>query len=244
MPSSLPPLLRFLDAGDSAVAVEFGSDIDAGINDRVLALDAALQTAAIPGIVETVPTYRSLLVHTDPLVFDAEAFQATVHILVADGAPTPRRARRWRVPVVYGGAFGIDLEAVAAMHNLTTTQVIDRHAGALYRVYMIGFMPGFTYLGGLDPVLATPRRRDPRPTTPAGIISIGGVQALIAGAANPSGWHSLGRTPVVTFKPQRDPPVLFAPGDEIQFEPISAARWPTLEAAGLSGFHLAELITL
>lgn len=240
--STRPTTVRFLDAGDSAVVVEFGDSIDAGVNSRVLALDAKLQSARRDGVIETVPTYRSLMVQVDPLVFDRDGFEdwvaATLPLL--EGATM--KGRRWRVPVVYGGEFGIDLEDVAARHKLTPSQVIDRHAAATYRVYMIGFMPGYTYLGGLDPSIATPRRLDPRLMTPAGTISIGGIQALVAGAAMPSGWHLLGRTPAITFMPHRDPAVLFSPGDEVQFEPIDASRWELLTTAAQAGETIAEVI--
>jgi KipI family sensor histidine kinase inhibitor len=234
--------VRFLDAGDSAVIVEFGDGIDAGINAQVLALDAQLQAAALAGVVETVPTYRSLMVQVEPLAFDRDAFEAWVRAALPTLAGATLHGKRWRVPVVYGGAFGIDLEDVAARHKMTPTQVIDRHAAGVYRVYMIGFMPGYTYLGGLDPAIATPRRLDPRPKTPSGTISIGGIQALVAGQEMPSGWHLLGRTPAITFMARRDPPVLFAPGDEITFEPIGADRWPALEQAAWAGDLIAEVI--
>jgi KipI family sensor histidine kinase inhibitor len=203
-PAAIPSIpVRFLDAGDSAVVVEFGDGIDPKTNARVLALDAQLSAVKIIGIVETVPTYRSLMVQVDPLVFDRDSFECRVQSLLpllGDGTPA---GKRWRVPVVYGGEYGIDLKDVAERHCLSPVQVIDRHAAAIYRVYMIGFMPGYTYLGGLDQTIATPRRLDPRPKTPAGTISIGGIQALIAGGEMPSGWHLLGRTPVVTFMARR-----------------------------------------
>jgi KipI family sensor histidine kinase inhibitor len=242
MPATQFIPIRFLDAGDSAVVVEFGEGIDAGISAQVLALDAKVMAANPPGLVETVPTYRSLMVQVDPLVFDRAAFETWVKAQLPALADAALQGRRWRVPVVYGGAFGIDLEDVAALHKLTTAQLIDRHAAAVYRVYMIGFMPGYTYLGGLDQSIATPRRLDPRPMTPAGTISIGGIQALVAGAAMPSGWHLLGRTPAIPFMAGRDPPVLFAPGDEVTFEPIDAARWPALEAAARAGDTIAKVI--
>ncbi len=234
--------IRFLDAGDSAVVVEFGDGIDAAINARVLALDARLQSATLAGVVETVPTYRSLMVQVDPFAFDRAGFEAWVIAVLPALADATIAAKRWRVPVVYGGAFGIDLDDVAARHSLTPAQVIERHAAAVYRVYMIGFMPGFTYLGGLDPTIATPRRLDPRTKTPAGSVSIGGIQALVAGQEMPSGWHLLGRTPAITFMARRNPPVLFAPGDEITFEPIGADKWPALEAAARAGEPIAEVV--
>ena len=233
-----PP--RFLASGDSAVTIEFGDGIDPVVNARVLALDTALARAAIPGLIECVPTYRSAAVQFDPLALDYDAFVATALRLAAAGTGAIETGRRWRVPVVYGGAFGIDLDDVAARHGLAPAEIIRRHAGAVYRVYMIGFMPGYTYLGGLDPTLATPRRPDPRPTTPAGTISIGGIQALIAAAAMPSGWHLLGRTPVRAFMAGRAAPFLFAPGDEVVFDPVPPGRWDALDARAASGDPVAE----
>jgi KipI family sensor histidine kinase inhibitor len=237
-----PPAPRLLACGDAAVTVEFGTTIVPAISARVLALDAALNTHKPPGLIETVPTYRSLMVQFDPLVFDYEAFEQRVHALAGALDATPKPGRRWKVPVVYGGKFGIDLEATAERHGLTPAQLIEKHAAPVYRVYMIGFMPGFTYLGGLDPSIATPRRTDPRPMTPAGCISIGGIQALIAGQAMPSGWHILGLTPVRTFMAGRDPAFLTAPGDEVVFEPVDAARWDALERRAATGEPVAELI--
>ncbi len=239
-PHKAPP--RILSAGDSALVVELGDTIDPSINARIIALDAAIQAANITGVVETVVTYRSLLVQFDPLVLDFETLAERAVALAATTGEAAMRSRRWKVPVVYGGEFGIDLEDVAARHKLTPNEIIRRHANAVYRVYAIGFMPGYTYLGGLDQSIATPRRMEPRLMTPAGTISIGGIQALVAGDAMPSGWHLLGRTPVRTFVATRTPPVLFVPGDEVVFEPIEAARWAPLTARAQDGDPIAEVV--
>lgn len=240
--SDTSPPLRFLACGDAAVTIEFGTAIDAAISARVLALDAALNAQKVPGLVETVPTYRSLMVQFDPLTLDYDRFQQQVRDLAGTLQAAPASGRRWKVPVVYGGKFGIDLDATAERHGLTAAQLIDKHAAPVYRVYMIGFMPGFTYLGGLDPSIATSRRTDPRPMTPAGCISIGGIQALIAGQAMPSGWHILGLTPVRTFMAGREPAFLTAPGDEVVFEPVDAKGWDRLDQAAAAGEPVAELI--
>lgn len=234
--------VRFLPCGDAAVTVEFGSEIDPSVSARVLALDAAVNGEKPVGLVETVPTYRSLMVQFDPLAFDYDAFVQRVTELAPALDPNPKPGRRWKVPVVYGSAFGIDLEATAERHGLTPGQLIDKHCAPVYRVYMIGFMPGFTYLGGLDPSIATPRRLDPRPHTPAGIISIGGIQALIGGQAMPSGWHILGQTPVRTFMAGREPAFLTAAGDEVVFVPTDASRWAELDRAAEAGEPVAELV--
>ena len=241
--STTAPALRFLPCGDAAVTVEFGTAIDPTLSARVLALDAILDAEKPAGLIETVPTYRSLMVQFDPLTFDTDAFERRVRSLAPSLDPTPKPGRRWKVPVMYGGDFGIDLDATAERHGLTPTQLIDKHCAPVYRVYMIGFMPGFTYLGGLDPSIATPRRLDPRPHTPAGIISIGGIQALIGGQAMPSGWHLLGQTPVRTFMAGREPAFLTAAGDEIVFVPTPADRWEALDRAAAAGEPVAELVT-
>jgi KipI family sensor histidine kinase inhibitor len=236
------PVPRLLACGDAAVTVEFGTGIDPAVSARVLALDAALAADPPAGLIETVPTYRSVMVQFDPRVLDYTAFEQRVEALCRTLDAAPKAGRRWKVPVVYGGAFGIDLEATAERHGLTPGQLIARHSAPVYRVYMIGFMPGFTYLGGLDPAIATPRRPDPRPMTPAGVVSIGGIQALIGGQAMPSGWHILGRTPVRTFMAGRTPAFLTAAGDEVMFEPVDAGRWDALDRAAAAGEPVAELV--
>lgn len=239
---SAHPQPRYLLAGDAALTIELGDGIDPLVSARILALDRRLGEASLAGVLETVPTYRSLQVHLDPLTADLDAIVERAGTILEHLEVTMAGGRRWLIPVVYGGEFGIDLQDVAARHGLTANQVIDRHAGAVYRVYMIGFMPGYTYLGGLDPTIATPRRLDPRPMTPAQSISIGGIQALVAGQAMPSGWHLLGRTPVRSFMPGRDPVFLLAPGDEVVFAPTPTDRWAELDACAEAGEPVAEVI--
>ena len=234
------PAPRILPCGDSAVTVEFGDAIDPDLNGLVLALDDILRRRAPPGLLEIVPTYRSLTVQFDPTVMD---YDALTGLIAREGeALEPRNAvgRRWRVPVVYGGRFGIDLDDVAAQHGLTASEVIDIHAGAVYRIYMIGFLPGFTYLGGLDPRIATSRRTQPRAKVPMGTVMIGSEQAGIAPVEMPAGWHLLGQTPVRSYMPERDPAFLFAAGDEIVFEPIDASHWDRLDEAARAGEPVAE----
>ncbi len=236
------PEPRILICGEHAFAIEYGTTVDPDLNARVLALDAALSAKKLPGIVETVPTYRSLLVHVDPLVADPAELAAEALKLARTVTPQQGKARRWRVPVVYGGEFGIDLDATAARHGLTPQQLIEKHSAPVYRAYMIGFLPGFIYLGGLDMSIATPRRENPRAKTPAGTISIGGIQALVASVEAPSGWHLLGRTPVRTFMPGRDPVFLMAPGDEVTFQPVPAERWDELDRRAAAGEAVAEIV--
>jgi KipI family sensor histidine kinase inhibitor len=235
--SSLP---RILPCGDAALTVEFGREIDPAVNARVLALDA--RARGLAGVIETVPTYRSLLVHYDPAAADFHALVAALLDLAADLPDIAREGRLWRIPVVYGGEFGLDLEDTARRHGITPDDLVQRHSAPVYRVYMSGFLPGFAYLGGLDSSIATPRRESPRARTPAGTISIGGIQALVASIEAPSGWHLLGRTPVRNFMLGRDPVFILEPGDRIVFEPIAAERWEALDRAAEAGDLVAELV--
>ncbi|WP_439495792.1 5-oxoprolinase subunit PxpB [Bosea sp. (in: a-proteobacteria)] len=231
--------VRLLPCGDTALTVEFGSVIDAQLNARVLALDAALVREALPGLRETVPTYRSLLVHFDPVGTDLPALKARIVELAAQATDVDRRTRRWRVPIVYGGEHGMDLEGTAAIHGLTPEALIERHLAATYTVAMIGFMPGFAYLSGLAQELATPRRPEPRQKVPAQSISIGGAQCAISTVEGPSGWHMIGRTPARGFMLQRDPVFLYEPGDEIRFERIGAEKWHDLDERAVVGELIA-----
>jgi 5-oxoprolinase (ATP-hydrolysing) subunit B len=242
MAAPLPPP-RLLPSGDSAIAVEFARAIDDIANQRVLALDKAMAASPIPGVTETVPTYRSLLVHYDPVRIDFEALGAKLAALAQLPVRPAGKARRWRVPVAYGGENGIDLEDVAKSLNITPDEVVARHAGGDYRVAMIGFTPGWSYLSGLDKSLHMPRRLNPRVFTPAGTISIGGVQAGIQCLAAPSGWHLLGRTAVRTFQLHRDPVFLTEPGDRVTFYQVDAKTFAEQERAAEAGEIIAELVT-
>jgi 5-oxoprolinase (ATP-hydrolysing) subunit B len=232
---------RLLPCGDAALVVQFGEEIDPALNARVLALDARV-AQGLPGVIETVPTYRSLLVHYDPTATDYRSLGDALLAMCADLSDTPAEGRLWRIPVVYGGRFGIDLESVAAHHGISTDELIRRHSAPIYRVYMMGFLPGFAYLGGLDPSIAISRRESPRIMTPAGTISIGGIQALVASLEAPSGWHLLGRTPVRNFMAERDPVFILEAGDRVRFEPIAASEWARLDAAAAAGKPVAEVI--
>jgi len=228
-----PVIPRFLPAGERALVVEFGTRIDDAINRRVLALASLLRTQHVGknGVQAIVPTYRSLSVMYDPQRLSFEALRqlllACIATLDENLAPA---TRRWRVPVCYGGAHGADLVSLAAAHDLTPEAVIALHTAPRYRIYMIGFLPGFAYLGGLDPQLHTPRRAAPRTITPAGSISIGGQQTAVASVAGPSGWHMLGRTPWRGFDLRRSPAFLFTAGDEVVFTPIDDDEFARLDA--------------
>ena len=238
-----PAWPRFLPAGDGGLVVELGNAIDERISARVVALDRRIADAAIAGVLETVPTYRSVLVMYEPLVIRAHALVDRIADLISHEEASAGEERSWVFPVAYGGDYGMDLDFVARAHDLTSEEVVRIHCQAEYRVYMIGFTPGFSYLGGLPPALATPRRTDPRARTPAGSVSLGGIQAAIHSIEAPSGWHMLGRTPVRLFDLARDPPFLLEVGDRVRFTPIPPAELARLALLVEKGAIVAECTT-
>lgn len=233
---------RIVPIGDAALLVELGDAIDEAINAQVLNLAAALRRDEEPAISDIVPTYRSLLVRFDPDLLERAQLQARLETLLDQIDEAAPAGRLWSVPVVYGGAFGVDLEAVAGAKGIAASELAKRHAATTYRVFMIGFQPGFAYLGGLDPALGHPRRAEPRPVTPAGSIAIGGAQTAITSVAAPSGWHLLGRTPIRLFAPTRTPPFLLEAGDRVRLHPIAAAEWDALDARAEAGDPIARVI--
>ncbi len=214
-----PEAPRVLAVGETAFTVEFGQEISEALNRRVHALDAALQADPLPGLQETVPTYRSLLVRYDPMVIDGAEMRSRLRALASGipASPAAGRGRLIEVPVRYGGEAGPDLEAVAAHCGLSPGEVVRRHAGASYTVAMLGFAPGFTYLLGLPPSRTTPRLDTPRLQVPAGSVGIAGAQTGLYALATPGGWHLIGRTPMRLFDPARRDPFTLKPGDRIRF---------------------------
>jgi 5-oxoprolinase (ATP-hydrolysing) subunit B len=235
-------LPRLLPSGDSAITVEYSRDIDDAANQSVLALDRALSRAPIDGVTEAVPTYRSLLVHYDPVQIDYDSLGKRLLALAQAPAEATSNARRWRIPVAYGGEHGIDLEDVAKALNTTPGEIVARHVAGSYRVAMIGFTPGWSYLSGLEKSLHMPRRQNPRLLTPAGTISIGGVQTGVQCLAGPSGWHLLGRTPVRTYQLHRDPTFLLEPGDYVTFSQVDAKTFAEQDRAAEAGEIVAERV--
>lgn len=228
--------------GDSALTVELGNTIDESLNARILALDAALASSGPSGIIETIPTYRSLFVAYDPGVIDYGSLADWLIKRASAPLAPVASGRCWRFPVCYGGEFGIDLAFVAGKTGLCEAEVVRRHASGRYRIYMMGFLPGFTYLGGLDPSLAVPRRDDPRLTSPAGTISIGGIQTGIQCLVSPTGWHLIGRTPARTYDPDRAKVFFLEPGDSVSFYAVSPEEFVALEARAASGDLVAEQV--
>jgi inhibitor of KinA len=232
--------MRFLSAGDRALVVEFGDAIDRALSAKVLRLAALIDMAAIPGVVETVPTFRSLMVHYDPLLTGRADLERAIAGLL-DRAPEPHRAARlWRIPYCAEEEFAPDLADVARRTGLTPEEVVARHTSVRYHVYMLGFLPGFPYLGDLPRALALPRRRDPRLRVPRGSIAIATSLSAIYPCESPGGWHLIGTTPLRLFDLSRPQPALLAAGDMVEFEPIAADRFATLRLRVESGDHVAE----
>lgn len=224
-----------LPCGDCALIVQIGDSVDAEANARIIALAAELEERALPGVREIVPTYRSLLVQYDPAQVRGADLERQLLAAFEHPARSHAGARLWTVPCLYGGAVGQDLEELAAMKGLSPDEVVALHASAEYRIYMIGFAPGFAYLGGLPEILHTPRLKKPRQNIPAGAVGIGGQQGNINSVAGPSGWRFVGWTPVRSFDPARAEPFLFRAGDRLRFRPIGADEAEELAARQQAG---------
>jgi KipI family sensor histidine kinase inhibitor len=213
--------VKLLSHGDTALAVEFGERIDRAVSERVLALYERLAQTLPPGVVELVPTFRSLMVHYDPLrTSRAELSQLLERTLRGLEGARPA-ARRWSIPVCYDPAFGLDLQEVASRTGLAPADVIACHSAVIYHVYMIGFTPGYPYMGDLPAQLALPRREDPRTEVPSGSVAIATSMTAVYTLQSPGGWHILGRTPVPLWNRRRSPPSLLAPGDKVRFVPVA-----------------------
>ncbi len=229
---------RFLSGGDRAIFIELGDSIDPDVNQRVRNLKLAIEKAGIPGVVESVPAYRSLLVYFEPLQLNAPEFRETIGNLLKSltSSELPKR-RLIEIPVTYGGEFGPDLELVASHNNLSDAEVVRLHSSARYLIYMIGFMPGFPYLGGMSPDIATPRKTTPRLKIPAGSVGIAGNQTGIYPAESPGGWQIIGRTPLELFHPTREPPSILQAGDYLTFVGVTPDEFDTIKEAVKSGTY-------
>lgn len=234
--------IKLKAVGDCGLLVEFGTRICEDIGSRVLQLDEALAREAVPGVIEVIVAYTSLLVIFDPPSTDYDWLVATISSLASAARDVRTNARRWRVPVAYGDAYGLDLEDAAGRLGMSSSEVIAAHAAADYTVAMFGFLPGFAYLTGLPPHIALPRRASPRVRIFSGSIAIGGAQTAIGSIEGPSGWNVIGRTPLHTFDPARFPATIFEPGDRIRFESIPAERFADLAARANAGENLAERV--
>lgn len=233
--------VRMLDAGEQGLVVEFGNEIDPVINARVRRLARIVANQMAQHILEVVPTYRSLMVYFDPLIISRKALQENIAGYLGDlDAVTLANdtARVITIPLSYGGEFGPDLEFVARHNAITEEEVIAIHTSTPYLVYMLGFTPGFPYLGGMPERIAAPRLDVPRVKIPAGSVGIAGRQTGIYPIESPGGWRLIGRTPLPIFNPQSENPFLFAAGDYLQFSAIQADQYGALKEQIDSGNYV------
>jgi len=204
--------------GDSSLFIQLGDEIDLPVNQSVHALAELINISSLAGIVETVPAYSTLLVHYDPLVLSFAQIKNDLRALIAQAQKTvSRKPRQVEVPLSYGGEYGPDLEFVAAHCGLQVEDVVRIHSEKTYTIFMMGFTPGFPYMGKLDDVLVTPRMETPRMRVPAGTIAIAGSQTGIYPIDSPGGWRLIGRTSLRLFDPGSESPFLFSPGDQVRF---------------------------
>lgn len=218
--------MKIRECGDSMLLVEFAPVIDPLINERAIALATRLRARQPRGVRDVAPGYCTVGIYFDPLQTDLRALEAAiadegaaVETVVAESPRTPVE-----IGVTYGGEAGPDLAAVAEHAGCTPAEVVERHAARTYRVYMLGFVPGFAYMGRVDATIAMPRHRAPRERVPAGSVGIAGEQTGVYPVASPGGWQLIGRTASVMFDPTRAVPSLLAPGDVVRFVPLARPR--------------------
>jgi KipI family sensor histidine kinase inhibitor len=220
---------RFHSAGDRGLLVEYGDGIDPVINNKVRSMAIVIEQDIPAGVLEIIPTYRSLLIVYDPVDTSPDRLKETLGALEEDlkdiQIPPPERVE---IPVCYGGEFGPDIEFVAENHQLSVDEVIQYHTEPEYLIYMVGFTPGFPFLGGLPDILHTPRLETPRTFVPRGSVGIANAQTGIYPVASPGGWQLIGRTPVTLFAPHHKDPFLYKAGDMIKFKPISRDEFDQL----------------
>lgn len=215
------PDIRILTAGDSALLIEFGKEINPETNWTITALVQLMREQHIEGIVDVIPAFCSLLINYDPRVLSYEELKERMeHLLKMETKTEATRKRIFEIPVCYGGEYGPDIENIAEHAGLSVEEVIKIHSSKDYLIYMLGFLPGFTYLGGLDERIHTPRLASPRLKIRAGSVGIGGSQTGIYPLDSPGGWQLMGMTPVRTYDPERQTPILVEAGDYIRFIPI------------------------
>jgi len=226
---------QIVPAGDAAFVVEFEARIDPSVNARAIRLAEALQAACVPGVLDVVPTFRSVAIYFDPLHTNSDVLFARVEAEAAKPSSDTGTVRpAVRVPVCYGGELGPDLAAVAAFSHLSEAEVIAAHTARTYRAFMVGFVPGFAYLGIVEERIAMPRRDTPRVRVPIGSVGIAGVQTGIYPMETPGGWQLVGRTPLKPFDPDRPEPFLIKAGDAVQFYAIDHDRFLDMERAAFA----------
>lgn len=218
--------IKICTAGDSSVLIEFGQEISPEINGQITALVRLIKAQHIEGVTDMIPAFASLLINYDPRVVSYAGLRARLEkLLKLEISGETSESRIFEIPVCYGGKYGPDLQNIADHAGLNPEEVIRIHSEKDYLIYMLGFLPGFSYLGGLDERIHTPRLANPRIRIPAGSVGIGGSQTGIYPLDSPGGWQLLGMTPVKTYDPGREVPILFEAGDYIRFVPVTEQEY-------------------
>lgn len=212
-------------AGDTALVVDFGNRVDLNVSAKVLALAGRLNDLKIDGVIETVPTIRSLSIYYEPLTISALRLESQIAAILDHLDEAPATGRTCEISVCYDPEVAPDLEQVASDCNLRPAQVIEAHSSRIYHVYMLGFLPGLAYLGDLPPELNLPRRATPRPRVPAGSLGIGGKLTCVYPMATPCGWHLIGCSPVSLWDQSLARGALLRAGDKVKFKPLSLSEY-------------------
>ena len=234
---------KILPAGDSAVSVQFGETIDPAIYEKVRSLDGQLRRSPVAGVVETVPTYRSLMIHYDPAILPWKQLEQTLRGLLAQSGSAEQTARKViTVPVLFGGELGMDLADVAQYHHTTPEEIVRRFCDSEFLIYMLGFTPGYPYIGGVPEGLQTPRLASPRLKTPAGSVGIGGAQLGIYPIESPGGFRIVGNTPLRLYDPDRKSgPVLLEAGESIRFAAIGPEEYEQIRRQVEEGSYVCQI---
>jgi KipI family sensor histidine kinase inhibitor len=227
----------FLDCAESALLVEFSHDTDKSLSREIASIGESLAKAALPGMIESVPALYSLTVFYDPLLLTREGLTEEIEALCTAEHPMDGRGRTWEIPVIYGGEDGPDLGEAASRAGLTPVEAVNLHAGRLYQVYMLGFLPGFAYMGDLPEPLRLPRRATPRARVPAGSVAIAAEMTAVYPLESPGGWHLIGCTPILLWDMTRHPEPLLKPGDRVRFVPVTVSEAEDLRQRAAAGWR-------
>lgn len=235
--------IKLMPAGDSALVVEFGDKIDENVNAHVHALARKIEEQHIEGIVEVVPTFRSVLVQYDVFVCSYSKISDMILGLAdhLDGFDKTTK-KIVKIPCCYGARFGLDLADMEKLTGLDRDEIIAIHSATDYKIYMLGFLPGFVYLGGLDKRIEVPRLKTPRVKIRKGAVGIGGNQTGIYPMDSPGGWRLMGATPIDLYDENREPPILLAAGEYIRFVPISILDYYDIRQEILKGTYRLEVV--
>lgn len=235
--------VKIVPHGDASMLIEWEAKIDPAINRKITGLVSLFKDQKIEGVIDFIPAFSTLLINYNPRIISYQRLKKITEDLLTIEIGTGKVKKRiFEIPVCYGGEYGPDIEFIMKHAQLSQEELIQIHSGTDYLIYMLGFLPGFSYLGGLDERIHTPRLDNPRKAIPAGSVGIGGSQTGIYPLESPGGWQLLGRTPVKTYDPERSQPILFDAGDYIRFVPIDEATYQKIEQAVAEGSYQVKMV--